>query len=131
MVIKEKTRRKKAITLFKINLFAILLASYLLVRFVFFDLHGMKDFPSLLAFIAGSILLLSVLMNKKLLSIFTVIGYLLGFIIAMFFNSDSYDPGGGILNNAWIIWMITFFISLGIGWLLEIISANKNIKNIE
>ncbi|NLC66505.1 MAG: hypothetical protein GX752_06165 [Clostridium sp.] len=131
MIKKERARRKKAIILFKISLFAILLASYLLIRFVFFNIHGMKDFPSLLAFIAGSVLLLSVLMNKKTLSIFVDIGYILGFIIAMLFNSDTYDRGGGILNNSWIIWIIVFFFSVVIGWFIEVITTIKNSRKLE
>lgn len=131
MIKKERARRKKAIILFKISLFAILLASYLLIRFVFFNIHGMKDFPSLLAFITGSILLLLVLMNKKILSLFTVFGYLFGFIIAMIFNSDTYDQGGGILNNSWIIWIIVFFFSVVIGWFIEVITTIKNSRKLE
>lgn len=52
-----------------------------------------------------------------------------GFILAMIFNTDSIDPGGGRINNAWIIWGAVWFFSILIGLILGFISKQRQASN--
>lgn len=99
--------------------------SYVLCRFVFFDLYGMKSWPTTLASVGLVVIFIAVLANLRILGLASVAGYLIGFILAMLFNTDSLDPGGGALNNAWIIWGAVFLISMLLGFTLDVISMRK------
>ena len=99
--------------------------SYWLCRFVFFDLHGMKSWPTALASFGLSVIVIAIIFNLSILGLAAVVGYLVGFILAMLFNTASLDPGGGTLNNAWIIWGAVFIISLLLGFTLDVISRHK------
>jgi len=91
--------------------------SYLLCRYVF-DSHGMSQFP-LMLFVPGLVVLLvSYALKKRGLTVMTSAGYIAGFALAMAFNSDSFDEGGGLINNAWAIWAMGFIVSIVIGLLL-------------
>ena len=87
---------------------------------MFFDLHGMKQWPNILAIIGLIVIVIASIADRRILGIATVAGYLGGFILAMIFNTDSLDQGGGRLNNAWIIWTAVFIISLVIGFILSV-----------
>ncbi len=93
--------------------------SYWLCRFAFFGIHGMKQWPNALAVVGLVIVVIASIVGKRKLSIATVAGYIGGFIIAMIFNTDGLDPGGGRTNNAWIIWGCVFILSVIIGLFIE------------
>lgn len=99
--------------------------SYGLSRFVFFEMHGMKECPTDLAVFAVLIIVIASLFGSRTISAATVIGYLGGFILAMNFNSDGVDPGGGRANNAWIIWTVGCICSILIGLVVEFISKKS------
>ena len=91
----------------KVWIIALLLClgvSYLLCRFVFFDIHGMKDWPGLLAVVSLIVLLTAIAFKLRWTSAAAAFGYIFGFILGAIFNTDGLDPGGGRTNNFWIIW---------------------------
>ncbi len=104
--------------------------SYFLCRVVFLGMHGMVDWTNLLAKMSAIILTISFIFENQILSVATVGGYMGGFILAMMFNRDGVDPGGGRTNNAWFIWASVLFFSIIIGLLLHIISKriHKNVN---
>lgn len=114
----------------KICVLIAFILSYLLVRFIFFDLHGMKSWPNTLAVLGLIIVVIGILTNNQRLSLSTVIAYIGGFIIAMIFNKDGLDPGGGRTNNAWIIWGVFFLITIIVGILRDIVyeRTRKSLK---
>ncbi|HCL03178.1 MAG TPA: hypothetical protein DHW61_12355, partial [Lachnoclostridium phytofermentans] len=63
-------------------------------------------------------IVISVIFRNRIIPIATIIGYMGGFILAMIFNADSVDQGGGGTNNAWKIWGIVFILSILIGVIL-------------
>lgn len=93
---------------------------YWLCRFVFFELHGMKSWPNVLLLFGACILLISFIAGKRFLSLTVPVGYLAGFGLAMLFQSEGVDPGGGRTNNAWILWTVIFLVSLLLGIISEI-----------
>ena len=117
-------------SLWGISMIGLLGISYWLCRYVFFEMHGMKDWPNLLAILSVFILVIATIFGNRIISAATVIGYIGGFILAMIFNTDGVDPGGGRTNNGWIIWGAIFSFSILIGLFLSLITKkeHENVK---
>ena len=106
-----------------IGLFGI---SYLLCRFAFYDMHGMKQWPNFLAIVGLIVIVTASLLGNRIISILTVVGYMGGFILAMIFNTDGVDQGGGRTNNGWIIWGVVFICSILIGIIINFIFKQRH-----
>lgn len=101
--------------------FGILLIGFLMCRFAFFGLHGMKEWPFDL-FVAGVVVLLVALIAKKqFVPWFTSVGYLVGFLAGVIFYTEGFDPGGGRTDNLWQIWTIVFVVSILVGIVFEMV----------
>lgn len=98
----------------------VLVVSYVLIRFVLF-IHGMKQWPFVLLIFGVIIIGICFLRNRRLLPVFTVIGYDIGLVAGLLFNSD-YGRG---LNNMWIIWSITMVAFIVVGIVSEIAKAKN------
>jgi transcriptional regulator with XRE-family HTH domain len=82
--------------------------------------HGMEEWP-LNLFVSGLLIIaISAFANGHRVMISVPVGYLAGFILAAIFNSDGTDPGGGRINNGWIVWTFSFLIIVvaGLAWQL-------------
>ena len=112
-------KRKYYLT-YAIALSSMLICFYL-IRYPLFRLHGMDDWPKLLFYFGLIVIGISFITNSKYVSLSIPLGYVLGFIIGYLFNEDSYDPGGGRLNNMWYIWMITYLACIGTSLIIELI----------
>jgi len=78
----------------------------------------MSDWPLYLCvFGLISIRIAALSFSRKVMACVTA-GYMIGFFSAWLFNTDSVDPGGGLLNNGWIIWTISFLalVLAGVAW---------------
>jgi len=113
-------------SLWGLSMIGLLGISYWLCRYTFFEMHGMKQWPNLLAILSIAILVIATIFGNRIISATTVIGYMGGFILAMTFNTDGIDPGGGRTNNAWIIWGTIFSFSILIGFIFTFISKQKH-----
>ena len=83
--------------------------------------HFMKQWP-LSLFVFGLIIIaVTAFTFSKKVMICTPIGYIVGFVLAMMFNADGVDQGGGRTNNAWGIWIVSFVIILLIGIMWELV----------
>jgi len=82
-------------------------------------MHGMKQWPNMLAMVGLIIIVIASIIGKRRLSVATVAGYIGGFVIAMIFNTDGIELGGGRTNNAWIIWGCVLILSVIVGLFLE------------
>ncbi|GHU66402.1 hypothetical protein AGMMS49983_15970 [Clostridia bacterium] len=105
-----------------------LYSSFLLCRYIFFALHGMKEYPFDLFLFGLVIIIIAVIFNWKKSMIFTVTGYLGGFAVGILFNTDGIGQGGGQTNNAWIIWTISFVVIVFIGIIIELASGRLKKK---
>lgn len=114
-------------SLWGISMIGLLGISYWLCRYTFLDMHGMKQWPDLLAILSITIIVIATIFGKRLISASTVIGYMGGFIFAMTFNTYGIDQGGSRTNNAWQIWGSIFGLSILIGIFLTFI-IKKRIK---
>ena len=102
---------------------AAVLASYLILRYLLFDLHGMKEFPFMLC-LAGVLLIVftGIIRKNKVSPPLIALGYIGGFVAGVLF---SYDYGEG-LNNLWIIWMWCFVVASLFGMIGDLILKKRS-----
>ena len=89
-------------------------------------MHGMKQWPNFLAIVGLIVIVTASLLGNRIISILTVVGYMGGFILAMIFNTDGVDQGGGRTNNGWIIWGVVFICSILIGIIINFIFKQRH-----
>ena len=86
----------------------VLSIGFVLCRYVFFDIHGIKQLPVWL-FVVGVIsMAVSFFLEGKTTPICTAVAYIVGFIAGAIFQTNGVDAGGGTTNNLWIIWAVVF-----------------------
>ena len=86
----------------------MLLFEFLLCRFAFFKIHGMKEWPALLLAAGLAVILISCLLKVRSAAVFTDLGYISGFFIGALIHGKGADPGGGAADNLWIVWTVVF-----------------------
>lgn len=102
---------------------AVLLAGFVISRYVFFDVHGMKEWPRIL-FICGVVVLgVSFFVKARLLPLFTALSYIGGFVVGVIFHTHNIDPVVGGTSNLWIIWTAVFACSIFSGIITDLIAA--------
>ena len=104
---------------------AILLVDFLLCRYLFFDLHGMKDWPVVMLGLEIAVLMISFLFKGRYLPLISVNGYLAGFVVGLVLCTDGVDPGGGRTNNLWLIWLLVWLAVVLIGGAVELFYGRK------
>lgn len=103
----------------------ILFLEYLLIRYVLFDLHSMKDWPTVL-FVSCFVLIAICFFIKKTIAPHIIsISYVIGFVLGYIFQSSEIDAGGGSTNNLWLIWTITIFVFIFIAIITELFALKK------
>ena len=112
-----KEKNKKMIL--RLAPFGILLLGFVLCRFAFFGLHGMKEWPVNLLAAGLVIVTMSLITKKQIIAWFTSVGYLIGFFTGVLFRSEGFDPGGGKTDNLWQIWTIVFIVCAVAGAITE------------
>ncbi len=95
---------------------------YWLCRYALFDLHGMKQWPNMLAIVGLVVLLIASAAGFRFLALAAALGYPLAFGIAMMTFTQGVDQGGGGTNNAWIIWGGVYLLCKAIGIAADIIT---------
>ena len=88
----------------------ILMVDFLACRYLFFDLHGMKDWPVFMLGLGIAVLVISFLLKGRHLPLISANGYLAGFVAGLVFQVDGVDPGGGRTNNMWLIWLVVWLV---------------------
>lgn len=102
---------------------AVLAAGYVLCRYVLFDLHGMREWPSVL-FAAGVLVLaVSFMAKAKGVPLAAALGYTAAFAVGAVFQTNGTDPGGGGTNTLWILWTVTYIAITLAAAVTEIIAA--------
>ena len=100
---------------------AALWGCYLLVRYPLLALHGMYQFPLLLALLGSAVIVVGgILPARWPVGVFTVGGYLVGFFVGVWFSAESLDAGGGRQSNLWVIWLICYLLAIAVGCLVAL-----------
>lgn len=102
---------------------ALLGLFYWLCRYALFDLHGMKDWPDILAACTLIALANSWAFRKRWFSLLAVLGYPCGLGIGLALNWDTVNSAGVRSNNLWLIWAVCLLGFLAAGIVVEICRA--------
>ena len=102
----------------------VLAGEYLLVRGPLFYLHGMMQWPQILALAAAAGILLSVGLDLKNLDLFSAAGYGCGFLAGLLFHQYGTDPGGGRTDNLWLIWTGVLLLFMILGLVLTVVPGS-------
>ena len=98
---------KKKIIIHLLSL-GVLCSGFVLCRYVFFDIHGMKQWPVILFAIGIIAVAISFILEGKTTPVCTAFSYIAGFVVGVMFQTDGTDAGGTTTNNLWIIWTVVF-----------------------
>lgn len=105
--------KEKLSCLSRFFLSAVCLAgAYLLCRFGLFSLHGMKQWPAVLAAAGFAALVAAALYDFRIASSTTVVCYPAGCFLGLWLGKTQTDPGGGQTHSGWIIWTIIFALGI-------------------
>ena len=104
----------------------LLCVGYVLTRYVFFDLHGMKQWPLTLLIIGAIISGISVVQKARVIPIVIGAAYSVSFLMAALMQTDSVDAGGMRTNNLWIIWTGVFLFLTAASIVAEFAVRAKN-----
>jgi len=93
--------------------------SFLLCRYIFFDLHGMMQWPFVLYLFGLIVILIAAVFGSRKVMYSTAWGYMISFMLGMALNWNTYHPErghGAYTNNNWFIWILSFlaFIAMAI-----------------
>lgn len=105
-----------------------MLLSFIFCRYVFFDLHGMKQWPFYLFVFGLMITLIGAVFEARCVMLLTATGYIGGFALGILFGVDHADSGGGRSNNMWVIWTVSFLIIILVGIIWELLNKQM-LKN--
>ncbi len=119
------TRKNAALYLASL---CVLCAGYLLCRYVFFEVHGMKQWPACLFLLGLAVLGISFFTKKKWTPLVTAFSYPIAFAIGALFQTDGTDPGGGRTNSLWAIWTVVFVCAIVLSAAGETVKKNRDIK---
>lgn len=105
---------------------------YLLLRFPLLSLHGMKDWPGVLAIVGLIVVLFSALLKRKWIALGAAFGYPIGFLLGYLFKTDGLDLHGASTNTLWYLWMMVYllFILSGLGLDLYLKFKEKKAQEI-
>lgn len=121
--------KKKLSRLSRFFLSAVCLAgAYLLCRFGLFSLHGMKQWPAVLAAAGFAALVAAALYDFWIASSTTIVCYPTGCFLGLWLGKTQTDPGGGQTHSGWIIWTIIFALGIFFGFLTDWFFKKKHIK---
>ena len=97
----------------------VLSIGFVLCRYVFFDIHGIKQLPVWLFVVGVVSMAVSFFLEGKTTPICTAVAYIVGFIAGAIFQTNGVDAGGGTTNNLWIIWAVVFVCLTLVGIICE------------
>lgn len=112
----KDSRRKVQIYLLSIG---ILATGFILIRYILFELHGMKQWPLLLMLLCLVVITVSFAVKAKITPVASSISYTIVFFLAWIFQTNGADSGDGRTNNLWIIWTIFIIVSVIVSAIIE------------
>ena len=106
---------------------AVLIVSYIAVRFLFFNTYGSKDaawlaiIPALIGMTAAAFF------NCPVTGYGTALGYIISFAASQLFRHDYIDPnrGNSRYSNYFEIWLLTYICIIAVCLLIDLLQKKK------
>lgn len=74
-------------------------------------------------------LIISYIFKMRITTITATLGYPISYILGIVFETDSITYPGGASSNWWQIWIVSYWIFIGIGITIDIIMKYRTKKN--
>jgi hypothetical protein len=106
---------------------AVLIVSYIAVRYLFFNMYGSKD-ASWLAIMPAFIgMTAAVFFNCSVTGYGTALGYIISFAASQLFRHDYIDPnrGNSRYSNYFEIWLLTYICIIAVCLLTDLLQKRK------
>lgn len=89
------------------------------------NLHGNSDAPIIVAIFGVIALLISYVFNLKALTITATFGYIIAFLIGVYFETDGIVLGDEAIHEVWVVWLFSYWFFIGIGMICDFIMKIK------
>ena len=118
---------KKKIMIHVLSLGALCIG-FILCRYVFFDIHGMKQWPVILFGIGIIAIVISFILNGKISPVCTAFSNKVEYLVGIMFTNRGTAKGGTPANNLWIIWTAVFVCLILSGMIYDKFSGSSKRK---
>lgn len=110
---------------------------YLICRFVFYGLHGMKDWPFVLLVLGETVIAIAAFTDSRTAMGCAAADYGVGFIAGMLFSGYGYRDYGSnvdgefvveyraLVDNGWLIWTAVYLTVILAGIIGEIVGRHQ------
>lgn len=122
-VLKKIFNKKVFQIIGSIILFSI---SFILCNYTYLaTLHGKSDAPIIVGVFGIVALLISYIFNLKALTITATFGYIIGFFIGVYLETDGIMLGNEAIHELWVVWLFSYWVFIGIGMIYDFIKKIK------
>lgn len=119
-------KKNKAVNLF--IAIGVLLAEYIVCRYIFYGAHQTKDIPFVLFLFCLTTSCVAIMFGKGRIATCAVVGYIASFFMGILFNVEWTDVHGTACNSFWI-WFLcgtVVFTFVGLIWEAWAYVSHKN-----
>ncbi|NLZ84081.1 MAG: hypothetical protein GX915_10510 [Clostridiales bacterium] len=88
-------------------------------------LHGKSDAPIIVGIFGVLALLISYIFDLKALTITATFGYIIAFILGICLDTDGIVPGDKLTHQLWLVWLISYWIFIGLGIIYDFLRKIK------
>ena len=106
----------------------ILVIGFILIRYSLFKLHGMIQWPFILAILCFVVVIVSFVAKAAITPLSASISYIVGFLLAYIFQTNGTDQGGGRTSNLWLIWTMAIIVTIVVSSIYEIVRSRKTAR---
>lgn len=104
----------------------ILLISFVVIRYVLFETHGMKQIPFILFLPIFLAMIIFCFTKLKIIPFGFAVSYLMGFVLGNMFQTYGLDAGGGATSNMSIIWTSVIVAMIVVSMIAEYMNGKKS-----
>ena len=88
-----------------------------------------NDSTFIVGFVGVLALIISYIFKMRITTITATLAYPISYILGIVFETDSITYPGGVSSNWWQIWIVSYWIFIGIGITIDIIMKYLKNKN--
>lgn len=89
-------------------MFVVLVIMFIGMQYLTWEIHGNRQWSVVMLVLVSITVFLAVMFLQKRLTVAAVVGYPVSFFFGTIFSVDSFDPGGGLQNNWWSLWALSY-----------------------
>ena len=85
----------------------------------------MLQWPLVLMLLCLAVIIVSFAVRATVIPLSTSVSYTVGFFAAYVLKTDGTDPGGGRIDNLWVIWTVIIIVTIITSAIIEYIRLRK------